>query len=422
MVANAFYREGDRQSQLITWLLVSYVFLLPIQFQTGLGFRFAPSDVCLLFILLLGLGQLKLLGTAWSSWHFGIVITFCIGTYVSLVEKGHVSISTFILKDLGLMALIASYIVLTTYMDSWNKLRRIMKVFLLSVVFQNLLALGVYVSGIELSWMNVFHPRVSGMLVDPNAYGGLLVTAFAFHVVTYYSKQPLIGGLWGALSTVTLAAGIMLTFSRSAWIGMVLVLLVMLVMRPVYLWRTALVFVMAFVLTMIYFGEQFTEFMGSMASRPAQIQSRVDILVDAAHMFSENPLLGVGLGTFAEQEAIIIHNTPMWFLTEFGLFGFIIFICFIAWFVMKALHAHRMCGDSDKAFVLALLLSHVAMIGLSMGIEAFYQRHWWLIFALIASAFRILHEKEGVVEDRLDGRLVTVPTVSQFGDYEYGRK
>jgi hypothetical protein len=27
------------------------------------------------------------------------------------------------------------------------------------------------------------------------------------------------------------------------------------------------------------------------------------------------------------------------------------------------------------------------MLGLAMGIEAFYQRHWWLVFGLIASSF-----------------------------------
>jgi hypothetical protein len=39
--------------------------------------------------------------------------------------------------------------------------------------------------------------------------------------------------------------------------------------------------------------------------------------------------------------------------------------------------------------VLALLLAHAAMLGVAMGIEAFYQRHWWLVMALIASAYSL---------------------------------
>jgi hypothetical protein len=38
---------------------------------------------------------------------------------------------------------------------------------------------------------------------------------------------------------------------------------------------------------------------------------------------------------------------------------------------------------------LALLLAHAAMLGVAMGIEAFYQRHWWLIFSLIASSYSL---------------------------------
>ena len=38
---------------------------------------------------------------------------------------------------------------------------------------------------------------------------------------------------------------------------------------------------------------------------------------------------------------------------------------------------------------LALMLAHTAMFGLAMGIEAFYQRHWWLVFGLIASSYSL---------------------------------
>jgi len=31
------------------------------------------------------------------------------------------------------------------------------------------------------------------------------------------------------------------------------------------------------------------------------------------------------------------------------------------------------------------------MLGVAMGIEAFYQRHWWLIFSLIASSYSLAH-------------------------------
>ena len=42
-----------------------------------------------------------------------------------------------------------------------------------------------------------------------------------------------------------------------------------------------------------------------------------------------------------------------------------------------------------RSGVLALLLAHTAMFGLAMGIEAFYQRHWWLVLGLIASSYSL---------------------------------
>lgn len=379
---------------LIGWLLAAYIFCLPIQFQSGIGFRLAPSDLCLLFMLLCGISKLKLRRTTWSIWHFGIVITFAIGTYVALIHNGTLSRYELVQKDIGLLALFLGYAVVTTHIDSWAKLRMVMKLFLVSVALQNAFVLGVYVSGVDVAWMNTFHPRVSGMLVDPNAYGGLLVVAFAFHILTFYNQRPLIPGYWGMFTTITLAIGILLTYSRSAWIGMVLVLLVVLVIRPVYAWRMLLVFVTAVGLVVTVFGKNNLEVIVNLARRPDQIAARIDILRDAVAMFAEKPLFGVGLGTFAEQENVIIHNSPAWFLTEFGLFGFVMFIGFMSWFLLVGISVYQKLDASDKPLILALLLAHVAMLGLSLGIEAFYQRHWWLVFALIASPLTILRESE----------------------------
>ena len=55
--------------------------------------------------------------------------------------------------------------------------------------------------------------------------------------------------------------------------------------------------------------------------------------------------------------------------------------------------------------MLALLLAHMAMFGLAMGIEALYQRHWWLIVALIGSGYSLTCRNTG---DRRAGRAYLV--------------
>jgi O-antigen ligase len=76
----------------------------------------------------------------------------------------------------------------------------------------------------------------------------------------------------------------------------------------------------------------------------------------------------------------------MWFLADFGIVGLVALLGFLGWFFVKAWSAYQTAPTRERPIVLGLLLAHTAMIGLAMGIEAFYQRHWWVIFALIASS------------------------------------
>jgi hypothetical protein len=79
----------------------------------------------------------------------------------------------------------------------------------------------------------------------------------------------------------------------------------------------------------------------------------------------------------------------MWFLADFGILGLAVFLGFLGWFSIKAWCAYRLAPEREQPLVLALLLAHTAMVGVAMGIEAFYQRHWWLVFALIGASYSL---------------------------------
>jgi putative inorganic carbon (HCO3(-)) transporter len=105
--------------------------------------------------------------------------------------------------------------------------------------------------------------------------------------------------------------------------------------------------------------------------------------------FSQHPFLGGGIGSFRLSEGEIAHNSAMWFLADFGVVGLAVFLGFLGWFFAKGWFAYRFAPSREQPVVLALLLAHTAMLGLAMGIEAFYQRHWWVVFGLIAASYSL---------------------------------
>jgi O-antigen ligase len=157
--------------------------------------------------------------------------------------------------------------------------------------------------------------------------------------------------------------------------------------------RTALRLVLAAIIgapcLLLLMGSNFLPVVQRMARRPEQVQERFDLINIALQLFNQHPFFGAGLGGFHLAAGEIAHNTPMWFLADFGLAGFLVLLAFLGWFFRKAWVAYHLAPDAERPLVLALILAHTAMLGLAMGIEAFYQRHWWLVFALIASAYSL---------------------------------
>lgn len=374
------------------WLLAGYAAFLPVQYDTGIGFRFAPADLFLLLFLTFGIGWFRFAQINWSFWHLGMLLVFQTGTLVAVLKNGYVSQYALIQKDIGLLALFAAYTVIAAFATDWSRIRWILRVFILSVVFQNIIALGEFflsqLTGFDITRLNYAQARLSGLLVDPNAYGGLLVLTFTMLVITYYSAKPLLGGPSGLFCLLTLAAGILLTFSRSAWIGLIALFPVILVKNPRHALRLAAIILFAVTGVLFIMGGEYWSTIVSMATRSSPVDARIDIISEALALFADNPVLGIGIGAFAEGHGVIIHNTPVWFLAEFGLFGFIIFTGFALWFIIRGCCAYKLAPPEEKPLILGLVAAHIAMLGLSLGIEALYQRHWWLVMALIASGYQ----------------------------------
>ena len=305
-------------------------------------------------------------------------------------------------KDFGLLLPFLSYAAITSAVTEWDDLRRLLRVFTISVVIQNIVAVGGFLATYFLGVANPFARygglRLSGMLLDPNAYGGLLVAAYVICEGASLGQAPLFKGTMLWISRLTLGLGILFTFSRSAWMALLLALLLLCALQTRVAIRVVLALLVAAPCLLLLMGNRFVPVFQEMASRPKQVQGRFDLIHDALQAFARHPIFGGGIGSFRLGEGEIAHNSAMWFLADFGIVGLTALLGFLGWFFVKGWFAYRFAPIREQALVLGLLLAHTAMFGLAMGIEAFYQRHWWLVLGLIASSYSLTLRRRPSIE------------------------
>jgi O-antigen ligase len=262
-----------------------------------------------------------------------------------------------------------------------------------------------------LPWMNYLGRRASGMLIDPNAFGGLVVVALVIHTTTFFGGAPLIRGVAGYLAMGGLAIALILTLSRTAWIGMSAACVLGTLLRPKLLAAYSLAALLAAGAILGFVGAGGADSIAHTANRSNTTQQRIDQINQAIPMVAERPILGSGLGAFIRQHGWIIHNTTMWILTELGFIGLFIYAGFMFWFYGAGFSAYRMSVGAIKPAAVGLMCAHLGMQAVSVGIEAFYQRHWWFVMAMLACANVVAMGEAGsrylmTRELRADRRLV----------------
>jgi len=386
-------------SRVLSALVAGYVALLPYQFQVDPKINFAPADCLMVLVLVLAAGQLMYRQHAWTVWHFALAGAFLTSSLVAAIRFGTLEQYELLNKDAGLVLPFLSYAAITTAVVEWTDIRRILRVFTLSVVIENVAALCGFLASYFFGFANPFAQygglRLSGMLLDPNAYGGILAMALILLEGSSWGPQPLFRGLPFWVCRITLGLGLILTFSRSAWVALGLSLVVLALLKIRLAGRLMLTLAIVAPCLLLVMGTRFLPIFEQMASRPKQVQGRFDLIHDAYGNFVQHPFFGGGIGSFRLSEGEIAHNTAMWFLADFGVVGLIILLGFLGWFFVKGWFSYRLAPPSERPIALALLLAHTSMLGLAMGIEAFYQRHWWMVFGLIAAGYSLALRRIG---------------------------
>jgi O-antigen ligase len=378
---------------ILLWLVAGYLILLPVQVETPFDIRFAPSDLFLLAALPLGIFTWRIGGPAWSLWHVAMIGVFVLWMVAKVLAVGSVPQFVLLNKLGGIVLLFASYLCLTTLADSWAKVRWLLRAFVTGVVVQNTVSVGLFLwaryTGGDNPWLVFFlsgnFDRLAGMLVDANAYGGLLSVAYALVLLDSDRRDPLLPRWFRLVSLLSLSAGLFLTSSRSAWIGFALLTLVGAARNPRLLILVVLMVGVGVAAVAYFAGDGGFDSIVEVSGRQGTIEERVVIARDALQMFADHPGFGAGIGAFYEEHDIVVHNSALWFLAEFGAVGFTVFAGFAGWFLVTGVAAYRRVAPGQRSLVAGLLAAHLAMMGFSLGVEAFYQRSWWLVMAMIGA-------------------------------------
>jgi O-antigen ligase len=370
-------------------LLTLYVVLLPVQFQVVEGFNFAPSDVFLLAYLLFQSDRLRFRKGAWSVWHVALLPMMILSAWVGLERIGELTSYVVVNKLLGVLWLLIGYGALSGEMSSVAAIRSLARSFVAAVSVVNIISIAGFIwPPLERMMPQLNYSageRVAGFLIDPNAFGGLVLTALALQAVMGLYKAPLFRGLLGRLISVSLLVGLALTFSRSAWIGLAAALIFLGAARPLQSLKIAVAIAGSGLALLAYAANNNLDRFYALSIRPETIQTRIDSGGAALDGFLSHPVLGTGLGTFLFEHGSIIHNTYLWFLSECGIVGAIVILGLTMWYFKVAIPVIRSSRGARRALMVALAVAHAGMLGVSAGIEVFYQRHWWLVMAMIAA-------------------------------------
>ncbi|HMJ77317.1 MAG TPA: O-antigen ligase family protein [Iamia sp.] len=377
--------SGGLPARLLTLALI----LLPVQVDTPGLTRVAPSDLIIVVLIVVSFGRMRLRQQTWSGWHTALVVLFCASALYAALVQGLATTYGIGNKVVGLFMLLATFVVFTSTLDHADAVERALRTFVKAVVVECGALLALYLAGLVSGSGKPpfsYGGRFSGTLIDPNAWGGLLVVAFTLHLATRSSSRPLLSGRWALATVAVLPVAIVATGSRSAWIGMGIAYLVIIVREPGRALRSVVLTTIPIVACLTALGVSLSSLNAGSVDRTFSITQRIVILDQGLADFARDPVFGAGVGTFYSRHGVIVHNTPVWFLADFGLVGLVVFLGLCAWVLWRAAVVAPTAREWNRSgLVRGLVLSHIAMAGLSIGIEAFYQRHWWLVMGAIAA-------------------------------------
>lgn len=346
-------------------------------------------------------------------WGFAFV-AWCIIT--SLASRFPAEASAHSLRVLGYVVFV---VIAADRMRNPRTLRRCVVVLLAPAVF--LAALGTYqfLTGSTMAGLGL-HPatgsfvtwkgyvQASGVFDHPNVFATYMFTYLCVALgLALFVRSKRTGAVL-LIVVVASAAGLVLSFSRSGWIGFAAAVLVFIARYPRFLKLGVVVIGAVAALVLLLPKEQVEGLNRRLTPEmDASMMARVGAYRTGWRMFTENPVLGVGLGSFyrrfldykvpearfpknyirGSDSGMEAHSTYLQLLAETGVPGLLLFLGLNLVVIRQLI---RLLASRGPPFFRGLSIGLAAAFAALVVQNAFnsqeYLKAFWVVVALVAGA------------------------------------
>jgi len=278
------------------------------------------------------------------------------------------------------------------YVDSERRARLIIKTYIISAVaigIASSLALFVHFPGSTLL-LSDDGERARGLFKDPNVYGPYLIPAAL--ILAQESLQPRLLRLNRLMQLIcfgALAAGILFSFSRGAWVNLVVGVLVMTFVvglrrggsKRAFMMIFVVIFAIAAMLWAVFasgslgFLEQRAKFQSYDTQRFGAQRAGIEL--------AESHPIGIGPGQFEVIEPLSAHSTYVRALAEEGVLGAAVLFAVMFGTLLFAARNATLGRDTYGIGSGPLLAAWCGLLANSFVIDTLHWRHLWLLAGLI---------------------------------------
>jgi len=267
--------------------------------------------------------------------------------------------------------------------------------------------------------------RAEGPIGDPNIFALIMVVLLPLAFFRYRGESSRLLR-WAALGAAGLIlAGVLLTYSRGAFVALVLTVVIMTIMRY-FKFSHVVMAVAALALLVVLINPAYYKRVGTIAAAKSLFSSETTVRADSAIRgrttemlaalltFVDHPILGVGPGQYSPfysmeyqtQPGIAFkqldrprraHNLYLELAAETGLIGVTVFMVIAIGLLYQLHRARRRWIEARPdlaALATAFWLSIVAYLGASIFLQLSHERYYWFLLALAGAALHVFRSEE----------------------------